>query len=97
MLLPRAPSCANRLHTDLIPSVRKLPKYRGENFVAYVAKSRGTVCSSSPYDVVNVWGITDELRMKFSQSRYGSFVFVGVLESGTKGGEPPVLGKQQCQ
>ena len=57
----------------------------------YVAKSWGTVCSSSPYDVVNVWGIVEELRMKFSQSRYGSLVFVGVFESGMKGGEPPVL------
>ena len=44
---------------------------------------------------MNVWGIVEELRMKFSQSRYGSLVFVGVFESGMKGGEPPVLDEKQ--
>ena len=29
--------------------------------------------------------------MKLSQSRNGSFVFVGVEESGMNGGDPPVL------
>jgi hypothetical protein len=33
--------------------------------------------------------------MKFNQSRYGSLVSVGVVESGKKGGEPPVLTKER--
>jgi hypothetical protein len=41
--------------------------------------------------VLIVCGIDVPFNIKSSQSKYGSFVFVGVFESGVKGGEPPVL------
>jgi hypothetical protein len=41
--------------------------------------------------VLIVCGIVDWFRMKWSQSRYGSFVSLVVMLSGINGGEPPVL------
>ena len=65
------------------------PVFVIENFA--VRTTRLTVCSSSPYEVVRVCGIVDWFKRKLRKSRYGSFVLVGVLLSGVKGGDPPVL------
>lgn len=42
-----------------------------------------------------VCGMVVWFSMKFTQFRYGSLVFVGVWESGVKGGDPPVLKTDQ--
>lgn len=50
------------------------------------AYERGTLCSSSPYEVEMTLGIDLWSRSQFTQARYGSFVLSGVEALGLKGG-----------